>query len=118
MFKVTPMPLMKGLEVCHSRIHGYGVKTIAPFKEGDILLYGDGVLYRDDDEFDDTYALIAPGYELDEDGNEGPPMYWDLTCQGRWINHSCEPNTLVDTAWNRKKKTISAWWMEIGRAHV
>lgn len=104
------MPLMDRLEVVRSRIHGYGVVATAPFKKGDRVLYGDGVLYRDGDDFDDTYALILPGYEPDEDGNEGPPMFWDLACQSRWINHSCDPNTVVETAWDPATRRVTAWW--------
>lgn len=110
MFKVVQMPLMNGLEVYRSKIHGYGVITTEPFRTGDLVMYGDGVLYRDADDFDDTYALITPGYERDEHGAEGPPMYWDLACQSRWINHSCDPNAEVDTRWDPEKRTVVAWW--------
>lgn len=107
------MPLMEGLEVIRSPIHGYGVVATRPFAEGEILLFGDGVLYRDGDEFDDTYALIVPGYETDASGEEGPPLFWDLTCQSRWINHSCDPNTVVDTAWDPETKRVKAWWVAL-----
>jgi hypothetical protein len=104
------MPLMDGLEVVRSSIHGYGVRATRVFRRGDLLLYGDGILYREADDFDDTYALICPGYELDDRGVEGPSLYWDLTCQSRWINHSCDPNSVVDTRWDDVAKTVVAWW--------
>ena len=104
------MPLMDGLKVVRSGIHGYGVIALRKFSKGDIILYGDGVLYREDDDFDDTYALILPGYEPGPDGEEGPPMFWDLACQGRWINHSCDPNTAVESRWLADQKTVEAWW--------
>lgn len=107
------MPLMDGLEVFRSGIHGYGVRAVRAFRRGDLLLFGDGVLYRERDEFDDTYALICPGYEPGEDGSEGPSLYWDLTCQSRWINHSCHPNSLVDTRWNATTQSVDAWWTAI-----
>jgi hypothetical protein len=105
------MPHMSGLEVVHSKIHGYGVVTTRPFKRGDIVTYGDGVLYREAEEFDDEYALILPGYETLPDGAEGPSLYYDLADQTRWINHSCDPNTEVDTSWDEQAKKASAWWI-------
>jgi len=107
------MPVLEGLEVIHSKIHGYGVIATRPFKRGDIVVYGDGVLYREVEDFDDEYALILPGYEPAEDGAEGPPLYYDLTCQTRWINHSCDPNTEVDTSWDDVAKRASAWWVAV-----
>jgi hypothetical protein len=104
---------MDGLEVFRSGIHGYGVRATRSFREGHLLLFGDGVLYREHEEFDDTYALICPGYELRDDGREGPSLYWDLTCQGRWINHSCQPNTVVDTRWKAAVQSVEAWWTAI-----
>lgn len=105
------MPLMNGLRVVHSSIHGYGVAATKPFAKGQLLLYGDGILYRESDDFDDTYSLITPAYESEDE--DGPPMFFDLLCQGRWINHSCDPNTLVDTEWLEREKTVRAWWTAI-----
>src|SRR3954470_24712202 len=76
------MPLLDGLQVVNSKIHGYGVVTTRPFRQGDVICFGDGVLYDDDAEFDDTYALIFPG----DDTSNGEPLFWDLVCQTRWFN--------------------------------
>lgn len=73
-------------------------------------MHGDGVLHREADDFDDTYALILPGYETAPDGREGPPLFWDLACQSRWINHSCDPNSDVDSRWLAEEKSVLAWW--------
>ena len=54
------MPLLDGLRVVSSRIHGYGVVATRPFRAGEIICYGDGVLYAADADFDDTYALVLP----------------------------------------------------------
>jgi uncharacterized protein len=107
------MPLMEGLKVVRSAIHGYGVIATRPWRAGDIILYGDGVLYREDDDFDDQYSLILPGYEPGPDGEEGPPLFWDLACQSRWINHSCDPNTEVDSSWLADEKSVRAWWVAL-----
>jgi hypothetical protein len=104
------MPFLPGLRVTHSRIHGYGVVATRAFGAGDMVVQGDGVLYRDHEEFDDTYALVLPGYERGPDGSEGPPMFWDLADQTRWINHSCDPNTEVGTEWDDENKIVHAWW--------
>ena len=40
-------------------------------------------------------------------------MFWDLACQSRWINHSCDPNSVVDSRWFSVEKTVLAWWSAI-----
>jgi hypothetical protein len=103
------MPLLDGLRVIHSKIHGYGVVTTRPFSAGEVVCHGDGVLYTADAEFDDTYALILPG----EDSGQGDPLFWDLACQTRWINHSCDPNAEVRSKWDHAENTMRAWWVAL-----
>jgi hypothetical protein len=103
------MPLLDGLRVVNSRIHGYGVVTTRPFRPGEIVCYGDGVLYDAGAEFDDTYALVLPG----EDSGTGAPLFWDLVCQTRWFNHSCDPNTEVMLRWDREIQQMTAWWVAL-----
>ncbi len=103
------MPLLEGLRVIHSKIHGYGVITTRPFAAGETVCFGDGVLYRADAEFDDTYALILPG----EDSGQGDPLFWDLACQTRWFNHSCDPNSEVRSTWDHAENTMRAWWVAL-----
>jgi hypothetical protein len=103
------MPLLDGLRVVHSKIHGYGVIATRPYKKGDVLCHGDGVLHLEDAEFDDTYALIVDG---DESG-KGDVLFWDLACQTRWINHSCDPNSEVCSEWDREADTLRAWWVAL-----
>lgn len=100
------MPLLDGLKVVRSAIHGYGIVTLRPFARGETVCIGDGVLYHEDDEFDDTYALVYADEE-DELGNYC--RYFDLACQTRWINHSCDPNSEVDTGRNSYGQHY-AWW--------
>ena len=101
------MPLLEGLRVVHSKIHGYGVITTRPFKAGEKICDGDGVLYTEDQEFDDTYALVVPG----EDSGKGELLFWDLACQTRWFNHSCDPNSEVQSKWDHAENTLRAWWV-------
>jgi SET domain len=103
------MPLLDGLKVILSGIHGYGVITTRPFKKGEVICYGDGVLYKEDDDFDDTYALVLPG----EDSGLGEQFFWDLACQTRWFNHSCDPNSEVQSKWDHEAKTVRAWWVAL-----
>ncbi len=103
------MPLCDGLRVVKSGIHGYGVVTTRPFAKGELICYGDGVLYRAEAEFDDTYALILPG----EDSGLGEHFFWDLVDQTRWFNHSCDPNTEVVSRWDVEKQTVVAWWVAL-----
>jgi len=79
------MPALPGLEVVRSPIHGYGLIARRDFAVGEIIAWVDGVLYREKDILDDTYALW-----VDED------WYLDMVDQTRWINHSCDPNGEVE----------------------
>ncbi|MBK7074200.1 MAG: SET domain-containing protein-lysine N-methyltransferase [Myxococcales bacterium] len=106
------MPHLTGLRVTHSAIHGYGVITTRRFAKGELVLEGDGVLYREDDEFDDTYALVLPGWGADGgDDPDAPAVYYDLIDQTRWINHSCEPNTEIDSRYDHERGALRAWWV-------
>jgi hypothetical protein len=104
-----PMPLLDGMNVTRSSIHGYGVVTQRSFAAGEQVCIGDGVLYREGDDFDDTYALILPG----EDSGQGETLFWDLVDQTRWFNHSCEPNTVVESRWDHQANTMRAWWVAL-----
>jgi uncharacterized protein len=103
------MPLLDGLRVVRSNIHGYGGVTTRPYQRGEILCYGDGILYGADDEFDDTYALVMAE---DDSGGRGQ-LFWDLVCQTRWFNHSCDPNTEVMLRWDDQATTMVAWWVAL-----
>lgn len=102
------MPLLEGLEVIRSSIHGYGIVTLRPFAKGEIVCVGDGVLYTENDDWDDTYSLVYS----DEHDTE-IDRYFDLTCQTRWINHSCDPNTEVDTGLHPERGGHYAWWVAL-----
>ncbi len=54
-----------------------------------------------------------PGYEKNPDGSEGPSLYYDLADQTRWINHSCAPNTEVDSSWDERQKMAQPWWFAV-----
>jgi SET domain len=106
------MPLLSGLRVARSSIHGYGVITTRRFVRGERVVEGDGVLYREDDDFDDTYALVLPGSSVNgDDDPELPEVYFDLIDQTRWINHACAPNTEIDSQFDVERKHMRAWWV-------
>ena len=100
------MPPLSGINVVRSKIHGYGGVATRPFKAGEIVVYGDGVLYGYDDEFDDTYALLL-------DGKQGEPVLFDLADQTRWFNHSCDPNSEVFGGWDFERETMKCWWLAL-----
>jgi len=103
------MPFCDGLRVVKSSIHGYGVVTTRPFAKGELVCYGDGVLYREDAEFDDTYALVFDG----EDTGLGETYFWDLVDQTRWFNHSCDPNAEVKGKWDPDQQRVNAHWIAL-----
>jgi len=104
------MPLLDGLRIVHSKIHGYGGVATRRFTKGERIVDGDGVLYLEDAEFDDTYALV-----VDNEGSPHPGelLFWDLSCQTRWFNHSCEPNSEVFSEWDKEADTLRAWWIAL-----
>jgi len=79
------MPLIEGLKVVHSKIHGYGVVATRAFKAGEVIAEVEGVPLRLRDVVDDEYCLW-----IHDD------MYLDMVDQTRWINHSCEPNAEIE----------------------
>ena len=79
------MPLMDGLRVVRSQIHGYGVVATRAFQEGETITQVDGILYRAGERTDDRCTLWLGG-----------DLYLDLLDQMRWLNHSCEPNIWID----------------------
>ena len=112
------MPQLDGLRVVLSKIHGYGVIALRPYREGDIVVVGDGVIYREEEEFDDTYSLVLPSYRADgTEDYEAPNIYYDLTDQTRWINHSCDPNTEIDSKMDPTTGLITAWWVALRDIH-
>lgn len=79
------MPGIPGLRVVRSSIHGYGVVATRDFSPGEVIAAVDGVVHREHELGDDTYALwIVDG------------IYLDMVDQTRWINHSCAPNAEVE----------------------
>lgn len=80
------MPKLPGLQVLRSAVSGYGLWATRDFAEGEVISEIDGVTFFLPDPRDDTYALlIAPG------------VLYDIVDQTRFVNHSCEPNTYVET---------------------
>jgi uncharacterized protein len=110
------MPPNEGLEVVHSSIHGYGVVARRPFRPGEVVTRGDGVLYHAADDFDDTYALVlpcadgGPAFAADAAADGDAVFFYDLVDQSRWINHSCDPNTRVDGRWDAEAGIVRTWW--------
>ncbi len=102
------MAALEGLRVVKSPIHGYGVVTTRAFTAGELVCFGDGVLYPEHVDFDDTYALILGAEDTDGAG----VVFWDLVDQTRWFNHSCEPNTEVLASYDRERG-VRAWWIAL-----
>lgn len=100
------MPPVHGLAVVRSPIHGYGMRTTTTFSAGETVCRGDGVLYRAEAVVDDGYMLIF----TDEDTGHGNPVFLELVCQTRWINHSCDPNTEVCSLWDPDRQRMDVWW--------
>ncbi len=107
---MAPAP---GLVVVHSKIHGYGLVTRRRFAAGEPVVAGDGVIYQDGDEFDDTYALVLPAVDNDPAADEDAVIFYDLVDQTRWINHSCAPNTRVEGRWDPEAGITRTAWVAL-----
>lgn len=103
------MAFVDGLRVIRSPIHGYGIVALRAFAKGEVVCTGEGILYDEDAEFDDTYALIFDGDTV-EPAVAGS-VFYDLVCQTRWINHSCEPNTEIETTWSAERQAPIPMWI-------
>ncbi len=102
------MPIVNGLRVVRSSVHGYGLIAERRFELGEVLIRAEGFIYGEDEPFDDTYALVLPTDDLP--GQPGKLIFYDLVDQSRWINHSCEPNTHVASALDQESGKPVAWW--------
>lgn len=60
------------------------------WRKGSVITNVEGVLWRAGEARDDRYSLIL------EDG-----VFFDMVDQTRWINHSCEPNVVVEAGVSR-----------------
>ncbi len=79
------MARIPGLEVVRSPVEGYGVIATRHWRAGSVITNVDGVLWRAGEGRDDKYSLIL------EEG-----VFFDMVDQTRWVNHSCEPNVVVE----------------------
>ena len=84
------MARIRGLQVIRSKVQGYGVFATRKWRAGSVIADVDGVLWRAKEKRDDRYSLIL------EDG-----IFFDMVDQTRWINHSCEPNVIVEAGVSR-----------------
>jgi SET domain-containing protein len=85
------MSRIPGLEVVRSPVQGYGVIATRRWKKGAVITNVDGVLWHGHEKRDDRYSLIL------EEG-----IFFDMVDQTRWINHSCEPNVVVEAGVTRR----------------
>jgi SET domain-containing protein len=85
------MARIPGLKVVQSKVAGYGVVATRSFKKGSVIADVEGVLWRSGEKHDDTHSLIL------EDG-----VFFDMVDQTRWVNHSCEPNVVVEAGVTRR----------------
>lgn len=79
------MSRLAGLKVIRSPVQGYGLITTRRRKKGSVITNVEGVLWRAKERRDDTYSLILE-----------PGIFFDMVDQTRWVNHSCEPNVVVE----------------------
>ncbi len=84
------MARIPGLRVVRSKVEGYGVVASRAFRRGQVIANVEGVLWRAGERRDDRYSLIL------DDG-----VFFDMVDQTRWVNHSCEPNVVVEAGVTR-----------------
>jgi hypothetical protein len=79
------MARIPGLKVVRSKVQGYGVVTTRAWRAGAVIANVEGVLWRAEERRDDRYSLILE-----------PGIFFDMVDQTRWLNHSCEPNIIIE----------------------
>ncbi len=79
------MARIPGLQVIRSAVAGYGVVSTRRWKKGSVIANVEGVLWRAEERRDDRYSLILE-----------PGIFFDMVDQTRWLNHSCDPNVVVE----------------------
>jgi hypothetical protein len=85
------MARLKGLKVVRSKVQGYGVVSTRRWKKGQVIADVDGVLWREGEQRDDRHSLILE-----------PGVFFDMVDQTRWLNHSCDPNVVVEAGVTRR----------------
>ncbi len=84
------MARIPGLKVVRSKVEGYGVVATRGFRRGQVIANVEGVLWRSGERRDDRYSLVL------DDG-----VFFDMVDQTRWVNHSCDPNVVVEAGVTR-----------------
>lgn len=85
------MARIPGLQVIRSPVAGYGVISTRRRKKGTVICNVEGVMWRTGERSDDTHSLIL------DDG-----VFFDMVDQTRWVNHSCDPNVVVEAGITRQ----------------
>jgi|APLak6261679142_1056127.scaffolds.fasta_scaffold00016_20 hypothetical protein len=85
LYTAATMARIPGLQVIRSKVEGYGLITTRRRKRGSVITNVEGVLWYAKEKRDDTYSLILE-----------PGIFFDMVDQTRWVNHSCEPNVVVE----------------------
>ncbi len=85
------MARIPGLQVIRSPVAGYGVISTRFRKQGSVICDVEGVLWRAEEKRVDTHSLILE-----------PGIFFDMVDQTRWVNHSCEPNVVVEAGITRR----------------
>ncbi len=81
----APMARIPGLQVIRSKVAGYGVITTRKRKKGSVITNVEGVIWYAKEKRDDRHSLILE-----------PGIFFDMVDQTRYLNHSCEPNVVVE----------------------
>jgi SET domain-containing protein len=79
------MPLVEGLRVVRSKLHGYGVVATRDYAAEELIAEVEGIAWHLGEWWDDTYSLRITD-----------ALWFDMVDQTRWINHYCDPNAEVD----------------------
>jgi hypothetical protein len=85
------MARLPGLKVIRSKVAGYGLVTTRARRAGSVITNVEGVLWREGERRDDRHSLILE-----------PGIFFDMVDQTRWVNHSCEPNVVVEAGVTRQ----------------